>query len=142
MDNTLVVRDLASVDLWRQQLRKIVWSWNVPTVQFQLQEFSDEQNQGFSALAGSYQKACGCKSGSVFMSVTLVGMVLFHFLSGQPLSNITLTHVLSLVVITVLAALSGKLLGLLWARWRLLRLAASTRNTLVSGGRPAVTKSL
>ncbi len=142
MENTLVIRDLASVDLWRQQLRMIMWSWNLPAVQFQLQEFSSEQNQSFSALAGSFQKACGCGSGSFFMSVVVVATVISYFVSGNLLSNISLTHVLTFVGITVLAALFGKLLGLLWARWRLLRLATSVHNMIVGGTRRAVTESI
>ena len=142
MENTLVIHDLASLDLWRQQLRKIMWSRNLPAVQFQLQEFSFEQNQSFSALASSFQKACGCGSGSFFMSVTVVAMVVSYFLSGNHLSNITLPHVLSFVGITVLAALSGKLLGLLGARWRLLRLATSMHNMIVRAAQRAVTESI
>lgn len=142
MENTFMIRDLASLDLWRQQLRKIMWSWNLPAVRFQLQEFSFEQNQSVSALAGSFQKACGCGSGSFLMSVTVVAMVVSYFVSGNRLSNISLRHVLSFLGITVLAALSGKLLGLLWARWRLLRLATSVHNMIVRTTRRPVTKSI
>lgn len=142
MENTVVIRDLASVDLWRQQLRKIMWSWNLPAVQFQLQEFSSEQNQSFSALAGSLQNACGCGSGSFFMSVAVVAMVVSYFLSGNLFSDISFTHVLTFLGITVLAALAGKLLGLFWARWRLLRLATSVYNTIVRAAPRTVTESI
>lgn len=142
MENTLVIRDLASLDLWRQQLRKITWSSNLPAVQFQLHEFSFEQNQSLSALAGSFQKACGCGSGSFLMSFTVVAVIVSYFLSGNRLSNINLRQVLSFVGITVLAALSGKLLGLLWARWRLLRLATGMHNTIVRATRRTVTESI
>ena len=56
IENTLVIRDLASLDMWKQQLRNIMWSRNLPTVQVQLQEFSCEQNQIFSALASSFRE--------------------------------------------------------------------------------------
>ena len=142
MENTLVIRDLASLDLWRQQLRKIMPSGNLPAVQFQLQELSLEQNQSLSALSSSFQKACGCGSGSVLMSVTVVAIVVSYFVSGNRLSNINLRQVLSFVGITVLAALSGKLLGLLWARWRLLRLATSVHNMIVRTTRRAITETI
>lgn len=142
MENTLVIRDLASLDLWRQQLRKITWSWNLPAVQFQLPDFSFEQNQSLSALAGSFQKACGCGSGSFLMSLTVVAVIVSYFLSGNRLSNINLRQVLSFVGITVLAALSGKLLGLLWARWRLLRLATGVHNTIARATQRTVTESI
>ena len=141
MENTLIIRDLASVELWRRQLRKIIWSWNLPVIEFQLEEFSSEQNQSFSTLAGSFQKACGCGSGSFFMSVTVIATVVSYFLEGNHFSSITLPHVLYFVGITVFAALFGKLLGLLWARWRLLRLATNMRNMIVSGTRRPVSNS-
>ena len=131
IENTLVISDLASLGLWGQQLHKIMWSRNLPTVQFQLQEFSCEKNQSFSALASSFQKACGCASSGFFMSVTVVAILVSYFVSGNHLSNINLPHVLSFLGVTVLAALSGKLLGLFWARWRLLRLATRMHNTIV-----------
>ncbi len=139
IENTLVIRDLASLYLWAQQLRNIMWSRNLPAAKFELQEFSCEQNQSFSALASGFQKACGCASGGFFMSVAVVVMVVSYFVSGNHLSNISLSNVLFFVGITVLAALSGKLLGLLWARWRMLRLAASVRNKIVRATQRAVT---
>lgn len=141
-EHTLVIGDLASLDLWRQQLRSIMWSRNLPAVEFQLQEFSCEQNHSFSSLTSSFQKACGCTSGSFFMSVTVVALLISYFGSGGHLSNINLLHVLSFVGITVLAALSGKLLGLFWARWRLLRLTTSVRNMIVRAAQRAVTESV
>ena len=141
-ENTLAIGDLASLDLWRQQLRSIMWSRNLPAVQFQLQEFSCEQNHSFSALASNFQKACGCASGGFFMSVTVVAFIVSYFESGNHLSNINLLNILSFVGITVLATLCGKLLGLFWARWRLLRLAASVYNMIVRATQRAVTESI
>jgi len=139
-ENTLVIGDLASLDLWRQQLRSIVGSRNLPAVQFQLQEFSCEQNQSFSALASDFQKACGCASGGFFMSVSVVAIIVSYFESGNHLSNINLLNILSFVGITVLATLCGKLLGLFWAWWRLLRLAASVHDMIVRATQRAVTE--
>lgn len=142
IENTLVIRDHASLDLWGRQLRNFMWTRNLPAVQFQLREFSSEQNQSFSALARSFQNACGCASSGFFMSATVVAIVAYYFASGNHLSDINFSHVLSLVGITVLAALSGKLLGLFWARWRLSRLATSVHNMIVRAAQPAVTESI
>ena len=142
IENTLVIRDLASLDLWGQQLRNIMWSRNLPVVQFEFQEFSDEQNQNFSTLAGSFQNACGCGIGGLFMTATVVTLVVSYFVSGNHLSDIGFSHVLSLVGITVLAMLFGKLLGLFWARWRLFRLATRVRNMIVSATHRAIAESI
>ena len=75
VENAIVIRELASLDRWRQQLRSTVWPRDLPIVQFQIRQVSSEQNDSLSALAGSLQKACGCKSGGFFMTVTVVAMV-------------------------------------------------------------------
>lgn len=124
-DKTLVIRDSASLQTWRQQLRTMTWTRNLPAVMFQLPDLSFERNRSMSALAKSYQKACGCTSGSFFMSATIVGIVVSYFVSGSHLADINLTHVVFRLGIIVLATLFGKFLGLLWARWRLLRLATA-----------------
>jgi hypothetical protein len=123
VDNTLVIRDSASFQTWRRQLRAITLTGSLPTVLFQLPELSYEKNQSVSALASGYQKACGCASGGFFMSLTVVTIVVSYFVSGNHLSDINLRRVLSFIGAVVLAAVVGKLLGLFWARWRLLRLA-------------------
>src|SRR5215204_4782316 len=121
MENIVVIRDLSTVHRWTLRLRRLDWSWNLPPVQFQFPDISVEQNETFSALAAGFQKACGCGSGSFLMSAAVVTMVAIFFLSGNGLSDISFWNVLTFVGIAVLAALGGKLLGLLWARWQLLR---------------------
>ena len=132
MESTFVIRDLSSVHQWTRRLRRLDWSWNLPLVQFQLQGFSVEQNAAFSALAADFQKACGCGSGSFLMSMAVVAMLVLFFVSGNGVYDISFRNVLSFVGITILAALAGKLLGLLWARWRLLRLARTLRRAIAN----------
>ncbi len=131
-ESALVIRDSVSLESWRQQLRKLTPTRNLPYVLFQLPELSREQNQTISALAWGYQKECGCTSGSFFTSVAVAATVLSHFLSGNSLAEISLRHLVSLLGIAVLAALCGKLVSLLWARWRLLGLANHTYNVIAS----------
>ena len=130
MESNIVIRDLSSVHRWRQRLRRLEWSWNLPPVQFQLQDFSAEQNATFSELAADFQKACGCGSGSFLMSAAAVTMLVLFFVSGNGIYDISLRNGFSFVGVAILAALCGKLLGLLWARWRLLRLAGNLRRAI------------
>jgi hypothetical protein len=139
--NAVVIRDLASLRLWRQQLRSTLWARDLPIVQFQIRQVSLQQNDSFSALAGSLQKACGCGISGLFMTAAIVAMVVSFFVSGNHFSSITLLQVLSFVGITVLASLSGKLFGLFWARWRLLRLATSVHDMIVGASQRAVAES-
>jgi hypothetical protein len=136
-ENLLIIRNAASLHTWRQQVRTFTRTSSLPTVQLQLPELPSDLNQSMSALANEYQKECGCTSGSFFMSFTVVALIVSYFLSGGHLSGINLTHVISLVVITVFSTLSGKLLGLLWARWRLLKLATNLHATVVRAAQGA-----
>ena len=127
-DNTLVIYDSVSLHMWERQLHTITSTYNLPAALFQFPEFSDLQNRSMTALARSYQKECGCTSGSFFMSVTVMILLVFYFGSGGHLSGITFTQAGTFLGITVLCSLFGKLLGLFWARWRLLKLATDAYN--------------
>ena len=142
VENAVVIRDLASLRQWRQQLRSTLWARDLPVVQFQIRQVSSEQNDSFSALAGSLQKACGCGISGFFMTAAIVTMVVSFFVSGNHFSSITLLQGLSFVGITVLASLFGKLFGLFWARWRLLGLATSVHTKIVGASQRGVAESL
>lgn len=126
-DETIQIRDFESLQAWTQQLYSIVQPRNLSNVQFELRELSDEQNRSVSALANGWRTACGCASGSFLMSVTVVSLIANHFVSGGHFVDIGMRQVGTLVGMAIIAALVGKLIGLLWARWRLLRLATKTR---------------
>jgi hypothetical protein len=126
-DKTLVIADLPSLELWRKRLRNIVGPRALYPVKFELPMFSAQYNHNLSALARGLQKSCGCASGGFFTSMTFASLTAWFFLSGHAFSSITFSHLKFLAGYTILAALGGKLVGLAWARWRLLRLAAKTQ---------------
>lgn len=114
-ENTLVIRDLASLLLWKRRMFTVMQPRSLPTVQFHFQEFSNEQNQSFSALANMFQKECGCAISGFLMSVTVMTIVVSYFVSGHHLSDIAFSYLLWFVAVIAFAALSGKLFGLFWA---------------------------
>ncbi len=122
-DNTILICDLVTLRKWKKQLHSITLTYDLPDVWFQFSEFSDLQNRSMSTLANNYKMECGCTVGSYIMSITVIAIIVSFFISGGRLSNIHLTHIFHFVAITILGALFGKILGLLWARWQLLRLA-------------------
>lgn len=136
----LEIRDLASLGRWKRRLWSTTWQRKLPVAQFAFHELSSEQNQSLSVRAASLRNACGCVSSGLFMSVTVVATVVSYFLSGQRLFNVSLADVLSLVGLTVLAALSGKLSGLIWARFRLLQLAARVNDAVLRIAQPEVSR--
>lgn len=134
-DKTFVICDIASLELWRGQLRSTTGSLRLPAVRFNLEALSEDQNQSFSVRAQSFRIACGCKSGSLVTSVAVAALIIYFFASGNRLSDISVLKVLVLAATTVFAAVAGKVLGLFWARWRSLRLAAALHNT-IAGPQP------
>ena len=142
LENTLVIRDLAALQMWRQHLRNILRRGNLPIVKFQLQEFSFEENRSLSALARRFQKACGCASSGFFMSVTVVALIVSYLVAGNHLSNVSLADFLTFIGITAIATLSGKLLGLLWARGRLLMLASNMHDKIIRAKQRIIAESI
>jgi len=119
----LVVDDADSLRNWRRQLRLIGRIPEPEPVLFQFSQLTPEQNLSATNLAREYQQACGCASGSVFMSVATVGAIAMFLAVGGDILALRGSHVLALAGIAALSAVSGKLLGLVWARWQLVRIA-------------------
>jgi hypothetical protein len=122
-ENTLLIRDPASLALWRQHLRRTLHARRLPYVQVRLPGFTAVENVNLSVRASHLQQACGCGTSGLFMSTALVAMLLSFFGGGHGFAEITVMHVASLLGGTVLAGLCGKAAGLLWARWQLLAMA-------------------
>ena len=130
-EQVLVIGDTASMVAWRRSLY-VPKPRSLPPVSFQLPELSSEQNQTLSARVRRYAQACGCTLGSVFMSAALMISALVYFRSGRHVTDIGLRQALFLLAIAVFSALTGKLVGLAWARWRLIRIASRLHDLVVS----------
>ena len=66
------------------------------------------------------------------MSAALMISALVYFRSGRHVTDIGLRQALFLLAIAVFSALTGKLVGLAWARWRLIRIASRLHDLVVS----------
>jgi hypothetical protein len=126
----LVIVDTASLQAWRRELRDLVRLRGLAAVEFRLPGVDPDRNRSWSALADGYRGACGCASSGFMMTIVAVATVASHFLAGNRLRDVGLRQILTLVAITVVAALAGKLAGLLWARGRLLALAATAQRAI------------
>lgn len=130
-ENTLLIRDPASLAIWRQHLRCTIQAKKLPYVQVRVPGFTAVENVNLSVRASHLQQACGCGTSGLFMSSALVAMLLSFFGGGQRFADITALHVVSLLFGMVVAALCGKATGLLWARWQLLAMAAAIHRRIV-----------
>jgi hypothetical protein len=130
-ETTLFIRDLQSLLAWRRLLQTTLQPRKLPTIEVRISEFSPTENLNLSARAAQLQNACGCGTSGMFMSATLVSLMLSYFIRGNGFADMTLSHFLALIACMVLAALCGKTLGLLLARWQMLELAAGMRDRIV-----------
>jgi hypothetical protein len=64
---------------------------------------------------------CGCRAGGKAVLLALVGYALWAWL--EPASRTWGSRLLQGVVVALAAAVAGKILGILWARYRYWRLA-------------------
>jgi hypothetical protein len=130
-EHTLLICDLQSLLQWRRVLCLTLRPSKLPTALVRLSEFSYLENVHLAARAAHLQKSCGCGASGLLMSATLVALLVNFFSGGATLAASASGQLAMLVGCTVCAALSGKALGLLWARWQLLMLAAQMRERIV-----------
>jgi hypothetical protein len=126
----LVIDDACALRNWRRQLRLFGPIPETLPVLFQFPQLTPEQNLTMTTLTQEYQQACGCASASVFMSVSTVGSIATFLAIGGDLLTLRGAHVLALGGIAALSAVCGKLLGLVWARWQLIRIADNLSETM------------
>jgi hypothetical protein len=129
--DTLVIRDLTSLAAWRRQLYRLVRSKRLPVVELGFPELSLAHNRSFSMLAAGYQKACGCAAGGLFMTIAVAAMIGYFVIHHRhPLDDVAIGHLATLLGGGALAALTGKAVGLLWARLRLLMLVTTMQRAI------------
>lgn len=91
--------------------------------EFRMVEFSPQENEHISKTVNGYYNACGCTFGSFVMSMTLVFTISIFFIKGNTLQSIGWMEVGSCLGYTLLGAFIGKILGLGYAKLRLIRYA-------------------
>ncbi|HEY3567410.1 MAG TPA: hypothetical protein VGP73_05695 [Thermoanaerobaculia bacterium] len=122
--------DLPSLQAWQRQLLARGWRRGaVPEVLLQLKELSSEQNQKLTTLLNQYQRECGCTLGSYLsMAAALIMLAFYAFGRG---SGSWLSHIAVFACGTLAAGLVGKLLGLAWAKWRVINIGRRMYNLVI-----------
>jgi len=115
IDNPTVFRE------WVKSQRRFRFQNETSLYSFKLAEFTEAENTRISKKVNEYTNACGCKSGSLLMNVVFALTVTCYFILGGKFSSITLNDILWCAGITLSAAFTGKVAGLLQARWNLIQ---------------------
>ncbi len=87
---------------------------------FRLPELDRAVNDRLSAVMNRYAGACGCNSGSLVMSLGVLALLLEYFVMGGQFASIGARELWWWGGWAITFAVVGKLVGLLWARWRMI----------------------
>jgi len=121
-EKVVYIDSLSTFNSWKKELRAIRRNEDL-TYLFNLSELTELENQNFTDHVKYYNNECGCTSGSFLMSLAFFLIVTWYFISGNMLNDVLYGDLLWLGGVTLFAGLAGKLLGLLNARWKLIKLS-------------------
>jgi len=121
----LSISDAAALSQWHHAVRRTFWARDLPIVTFELPGLSALQNQSTTARARELQRACGCASSGLLMTVAVVCLTVAHLTSASASLLPTGTWALGAIGWILAAGALGKVTGIFWARWRLLQLASN-----------------
>lgn len=124
MQNIHSVEQLREID---RQLRTILLvSKKMPYYQFAIPELSESTNDEASQLMNNYKSVCGCFTGGLLMGLSVISIISYYLVSNQRVSDIDLKHFIFFTVLIIGSALLGKMVGLLWARFRMVQVVRKT----------------
>lgn len=107
-------------------LRSISIGSGMPDYQFIIPELSESTNHEVSQLMNNYKNECGCFTGGLFMGLSVISVISYYLISSQRVSDIDLKHIIFSTGFIIGSALLGKIVGLLWARFRMIQLVQKT----------------
>jgi hypothetical protein len=135
IEDSIIIDDISSFNKWRTELRKFRPGGTSKHLSFNLAKLPSSENEHLSIIANSYNQECGCNSGSFFMTFVVFITVTGYFITGGKFSSIGFHELGWLAGITILAAIAGKIFGLLRARWKLIKLS-NNLNEKLTGEKP------
>lgn len=124
------IENFSAFKEWERSLHRFSLNNDLKSYVFDLSELSFSENVNLTTQVDEFSNACGCKSGSAFMSITLISMITYFFVSDMKFVDLTLYQFLSYLGVVILAALTGKVVGLLHAHYNLIKLARNIRSQL------------
>jgi hypothetical protein len=133
-----VIKSYTQLNELHQRLRKFDVYHKGEKYRFQLPQFDSDENNRISSIINSYSRKCGCSTGNFFMCVAFISSVVYYFCNGGAFSSIGVDELIWFTVCTLSGAIIGKLSGLIYFRWKMMkfigRLLANEHSTLYQHG--------
>jgi hypothetical protein len=115
---------------WTRSLQKFKSKSEAKMYSFNLSELSFYENLKVTTEVDYYNTICGTRLGSILMKFTFLIVLASFFISDVKFSEITFYQLLSSIGIVLLAALIGKTIGMLQAKWNLIQISRSIQRRL------------
>ena len=126
----VLINNPSRLNEWAKSLRILRRSDESKIFVFDFNEFSFYENVNISTQVDYYYTASGSKTGSFLMILTFLTTICTYFILGGSFPEITFTRILMCIGLTILGAMIGKMIGLLNARWNLIKLAKDMQRRL------------
>jgi hypothetical protein len=94
--------------------------------QFEVPELTPEENKQLGVMINSYGAECGCNTGQLLMIFGFTILVTLYFSRGGSFATLCWHSWLVFFCWLVGFAFVGKVVGLVWARWKMHRLIDRT----------------
>src|SRR4051794_33091535 len=116
-----VIKTYAELDDLQQHLRKFDVYHKGEKYKLQLSQLDSDENNRVTDILNTYSRRCGRDTKNFVMGIAFVSYVIYHFLAGGTFSSIAFSELFLLTACTILGAITGKLLGLIYVRWRMIK---------------------
>jgi hypothetical protein len=118
-------------------LHQALWKLRGPdaglSFRLELPQLTAKGNQLLSHRINTLKNECGCFAGGLFMGSTCIILTATHLLSGRGVTDISSIDIVLLLMCLGGVSLLGKLVALVWARVRLIRVLRETLERVDQG---------
>lgn len=128
----MTIDDFSSFEKWNRSLNKFRSVNTMTSVVFNLPDFSFHENVKLTTRVDYYSNNYGRKTQGSFMTLAILFIFMDWLISFiyNPFLEVTVLEVVLNLVIIVFAALTGKLAGLLYSHFSLIKIAHRIRRRL------------
>lgn len=120
------VESISQLQELESQLKSVLLTGDKPDFDFLIPELSRQANLELSRLMNSLKDECGCFVGGLFMGLSFMVLTSYFFISGNRFGDIDIQNTLVSIGIIIGSTLLGKMVGVLWARVRMIQLVRRT----------------
>jgi len=95
----------------------------------QLPQLETDENNRLTSILNNYSGKCGGNTKNVAMGMALTAYIIAHFFEGGTFSSFGVDGVISVTVYTLFGAIMGKLSGLIYIRWKMIKFIGKLLST-------------